>query len=215
MDGNAAAVVVSGQTTGDYMTDAATSAFSIDRLNAADAGAANVLMEDIFERSPWLARRAVAARPFAGPDALAAWIEAEVLGLPQNEALRLLRAHPELAPPRPETMTAASQAEQGQLGLTMPATEAADRLARLNRAYAERHGFPFVIALHAQAHLGAVLAQFESRLANETEAELARALGEVVSVMKARLARLTFAAAAGTPPRPASIPDPAEGRAAP
>ena len=197
------------------MTDAAASAFSIDRLNAADVPAATVLMEAIVERSPWLARRAVAARPFAGPGALAAWLEAEVLGLPRDEALRLLRAHPELAPPNPETMTAASRAEQRRLGLTVPETETADRLARLNRAYADRHGFPFVIALHAQTRLDAVFAQFESRLANGTEAERARALGEVVSVMKARLARLTSAAAAGTPPRPASLPDPAEGRAAP
>lgn len=149
------------------------------------------MMDRIIERSDWLAARAVTARPFADAAALALWLEGEVTGLPRQDAIFLLRAHPDLAPAAPTEMTRASQREQARLQLLDPTPELAGTLTRLNAAYRDKHGFPFIIALHAHPDMDAVLAQFESRLAADTNQELSRALAEVVSVMKARLARLT------------------------
>lgn len=146
------------------MTDAPS--LSIAALNAAPTADAAALLEPVIERSPWLARRVIDRRPFAGPADLAEALAEAIRGLPHDERLLLLRAHPELAPPAPEAMTAASQGEQGRLGLARPAPAVAARLAGLNRRYTARFGFPFIIALHAAADLDAVFAQFEGRLRN-------------------------------------------------
>ncbi len=173
------------------MTGMSSPPFSIRALNRASVPEAADMMDRIVERSDWLAARAVIARPFADAAALARWLRHEVLSLPRQDAVLLLRAHPELAPPAPAAMTPASQHEQGRLSLLEPAPDLARTLARLNAAYRDKHGFPFVIALHAQPDMDAVLAQFECRLAADTREELIWSLGEVVSVMTARLADLT------------------------
>lgn len=173
------------------MPDTAKTPFSIKALNRAPAPEALDMMDQIIERSDWLAARAVTARPFADTPALAAWLEKEVTGLPRQDAILLLQAHPELAPAAPATMTPASQSEQGRLSLLDPTPALSEKLSALNAEYRAKHGFPFVIALHAYPDMTVVLAQFESRLAADTNEELPRALREVVSVMKARLARLT------------------------
>ena len=182
------------------MQDQTPLAFSIAALNRASDSQAAAMMDRIVERSAWLAHRAAQARPFRDRADLARWLEAEVRSLSRDDAVMLLCAHPELAPPEPSAMTHASQDEQGRLRLLDPDPALAQRLADLNRRYMRRHGYPCVIALHAQDSLAGVIAQFEDRIATEdAEAELARSLGEVVSVMTARLARLTGAAPAEPP----------------
>lgn len=177
--------------------------FSIDALNRAGSKQATAMMDRIVERSAWLALRAASARPFRDMAHLAAWLDAEVRGLSRDEAMQLLCAHPELSPPRPETMTQASQREQGRLDLLGPDADLSKRLADLNSRYLRRHGFPFIIALHARQNLRDVLAEFEERLGADPEEELTRSLGEVVSVMKARLAQtITPAAKTKASPEP-------------
>ena len=173
------------------MTDRQPTPLSLAALNAASPDDAAAMLAPVVERSPWLARRIALARPFAEREQLAAALRATITALTEDERLLLLRAHPELAPATPETMTAASQGEQGRLGLARPASAIAARLSELNRQYSQRFGYPFIIALHAMQDLDAVLAQFEGRLENAPSEEMARALSEVVSVATARLARLT------------------------
>lgn len=165
--------------------------FSMHAFNRATAGQAAAMMDRIVERSAWLAHRAADARPFHSPAELAAWLENEVRSLERDEALQLLSAHPELSPQDSDNVTRASQSEQGRLALLKPDAEVAAKLSDLNRRYTRRHGYPFIIALHEQEHLSAVIDQFERRVSADPEEELSRALGQVVSVMKARLERLT------------------------
>lgn len=178
------------------MKDTAPPSFSISALNRAADSQAAAMMDRVVERSPWFAHRAAAARPFRDADHLAAWLEAEVRHLSHDEAVQLLCAHPELSPSDPTGMTHASQDEQGRLRLLQPNPQLSERLFNLNRRYLRQHGYPFIIALHAQADTSAVIAQFENRIAADPDEELVRALGEVVSVMQARLAKL-----AGTAPK--------------
>jgi OHCU decarboxylase len=175
------------------MSDTSGPRLSIEALNRADTAHALEMLSPVIERSPWLAERIVAQRPFADRAELGGALKAAILGLNEPDALRLLRAHPELAPSAPEDMTDASQREQGRLSLARPSADLAIRLADLNRRYNARFGFPFIIALHALSDMDAVIAQFEGRLKNTPQEERARALGEVVSVVLARLARLSEA----------------------
>ncbi len=173
------------------MRDTTPNKFSIEALNRASAGQAVAILDRIVERSVWLAQRAAAARPFANVADLADWLEAEVRNLPHDEAIQLLCAHPELSPPDPAAMTQASQLEQGRLQLLEADTALSTQLADLNRQYQRTHGYPFVIALHAQSSINSVIAEFNKRLEAAPDEELARSLGEVVSVMRARLTKIS------------------------
>lgn len=167
-------------------------AFSIRALNRATDSQAAAMMDRIVERSAWLARRAAEARPFDDVEDLARWLAAEVNGLARDEAVMLLCAHPELVAAKPSEMTDASQEEQGKFKLLDPDPDLALRFSDMNRRYLRRHGYPFVIALHAHQNLDQVLEQFESRIAaKDCNEELVRSLREVVSVMTARLAQLS------------------------
>ncbi|WP_171230860.1 2-oxo-4-hydroxy-4-carboxy-5-ureidoimidazoline decarboxylase [Ruegeria sp. HKCCA6707] len=173
------------------MQGTAPHSFSVQAFNQATFDQATAMMERIVERSTWFARRAAEARPFGTVDELAAWLDNEVRDLKKDEALQLLCAHPELSPPDPTSMTLASQMEQGRLELLDLDRETAAALADINQRYAQRHGYPLIVALHEHTEFGAILDQFDLRISAAPEEELRRSLGQVVSVMKARLSRLT------------------------
>lgn len=175
------------------MRPADAASWSIQSLDEAEPSDAARMLGSLTERSPWLAVQLARERPFADAEALAAAFAAIILALPTADRLVLLRAHPELAPPRPEDMTEASSREQDRLGLAHPSPDVAARLADLNRRYTARHGYPFIVALHGYAEAETILAQFEGRLNADPDVEQRRALSEIASVFRARLDRLTQA----------------------
>lgn len=179
-------------------------AFTITALNSAPDAQAARMLDTILERSPWLAQRVARARPFADPTAIGDAIAAAIDALSTSEQLLLLRAHPELAPPAPDTMTAASQDEQARLRLSRPAARTAAALHDLNRRYRARHGFPFIVALHEVSDTDDVVARFAAGLERDTGTEIARALDAVVSVARARLARRVAAGPDAGPPATAA-----------
>lgn len=180
-------------------------AFTITALNSAPDAQAARMLDTILERSPWLAQRVALARPFADLTAVGDAIAAEIATLSTPEQMRLLRAHPELAPPAPDAMTAASQDEQARLRLSRPAEETAAALRELNQRYRARHGFPFIVALHEISDTDAVVARFAASLDRDTDAEMTRALDAVVSVARARLARRVAADPEAASPATAAL----------
>jgi len=148
----------------------------------------------VFEHSPWIAERALARRPFADVAALHAAMVDVVRGATREEQLGLLRAHPELAGREAQsgTLTADSTAEQKSAGLTALTRAEMERVGRLNRAYRERFGFPFIIAVRRHSKDG-IFAEFERRLANGTESELRECLEQVYVITRLRLDALITA----------------------
>jgi 2-oxo-4-hydroxy-4-carboxy-5-ureidoimidazoline decarboxylase len=118
------------------------------------------------------------------------------------EQLALIRAHPDLAGQvaRAKAMSAASVAEQASAGLDRLTDEEYARFERLNRAYRERFGFPFVIAVRRHDK-HAILAAFETRLRNTLDDEVVAALGQIAEIARLRLDAL------GGPARAASAID--------
>lgn len=141
----------------------------------------------VFERSPWVAERTYAARPFATLAALhGAMVEAvSVAGL--HAQLALIRAHPDLADGAGiAALTRDSRDEQASAGLDQCSPAEFERFHRLNRAYRDRFGFPFILAIRNSSR-AAILRAFEERLENDREAEFARALGEIGKIAYFRL----------------------------
>jgi 2-oxo-4-hydroxy-4-carboxy-5-ureidoimidazoline decarboxylase len=172
------------------MPEAAT-AVTLETLNAMDRAGFRAALGAVFEGSPWVAERAWDARPFPTVGAVHAAMRAAVTNAPDAERLALLRAHPDLAgkAARAGAMSTASIAEQSTVGLDRLTDEEFRRFERLNDAYHERFGFPFVIAVRRHDKT-AILAAFERRLRNTADEEILAALAEVFDITRMRLEAL-------------------------
>jgi 2-oxo-4-hydroxy-4-carboxy-5-ureidoimidazoline decarboxylase len=162
---------------------------TLAQLNVADRAAFVAAVGDVFEHGPWVAERAHAARPFATVAALHDAMMQAVRAAPRAEQLAFLRGHPELAGKvaRAGAMTADSKAEQGGLGLDRLSDADFARFERLNAAYAQKFGFPFIVAVRRHKSAGSILAAFEQRFGNDTETEFATALAEIGFITRLRL----------------------------
>src|SRR5262249_43825022 len=150
---------------------------TLEALNRASANELERALGGIFEHSPWIAVRAAGARPFASVEALHAAMVAVVRRASREEQLALLRAHPDLAG-RAGALTRASASEQSSAGLDRLDDDEYERFGRLNAAYREKFGFPFIIAVRRHDK-HQILAAFEARLGNTEAQEVQTALGQV------------------------------------
>src|SRR4051794_20085854 len=92
---------------------------SLDTLNKADRATFVASLDGLFEDAPWVAERAVAARPFATVAALHEAMMAAVRGASRDDRVAFVAGHPDLAgkAARAGTIAAASVSEQAGLGL--------------------------------------------------------------------------------------------------
>jgi 2-oxo-4-hydroxy-4-carboxy-5-ureidoimidazoline decarboxylase len=161
---------------------------SLPALNAMPAAEFVAALGDVFEHAPWVAERAAAGRPYSTVATLHAALMQAVRDAPTTTQLAFVRGHPELGGKlaRAGAMTDASKSEQGGLGLDRLSDEEFARFERLNAAYRDRFGFPFVICVRRHTR-ASILAEFERRLRNDPAAELAAALTEIGEITRLRL----------------------------
>jgi 2-oxo-4-hydroxy-4-carboxy-5-ureidoimidazoline decarboxylase len=162
---------------------------SLLEINAMATAEFVAALGDVFEHAPWVAERAATGRPYPSVAALHEALMQAVRDAPATTQLAFVRGHPELGGKlaRAGAMTEASKSEQGGLGLDRLSDEDFARFERLNAAYRERFGFPFVICVRRHTR-ASILAEFERRLKNDPAAELAAALTEIGEITLLRLA---------------------------
>lgn len=165
-----------------------TAALTLDGLNAASRDDFVVAVGDVFEHAEWVAEAASAARPFATVAALHDAMLAAVRAAPSAQQLAFLRGHPELGGKvaRAGAMTDDSKAEQGGLGLDRLSDEEFARFERLNAAYRQKFGFPFIVCVRRHTR-DSILKNFERRTHNDAATELAAALAEIGFITRLRL----------------------------
>jgi len=161
---------------------------ALEDLNAADEAGFMVALGDVYEHAPWVAQAASKQRPFATLAALHATMMAAVRAAPVDQQLALIRDHPDLAgnAARAGTMTADSKAEQASAGLDRLSDAEFARFHRLNSAYREKFGMPFIICARRHSK-DSILQQFERRLHDSMAAETETALGEIFRIVALRL----------------------------
>jgi allantoate deiminase/N-carbamoyl-L-amino-acid hydrolase len=166
---------------------------TLQQLNSADIASFIDALRGIYEHSPWIPERAAVHRPFASLAALKLALQAAVSGASEDEQLSLLRAHPELAGKAAIAgeLTAESTGEQAASGLNRCSPEEYALLHRLNAAYNDKFGFPFILAVKGPTGKGltrqAIIATFERRLKNRRQDELQEALRQVHRIAEIRL----------------------------
>jgi 2-oxo-4-hydroxy-4-carboxy-5-ureidoimidazoline decarboxylase len=142
------------------------------------------VLGEVFEQTPAIARQVWTQRPFASVTALHQGMVAIVHSMSPAEQLALIRAHPDLG--SKAKMAAASVQEQTGVGLDRLTPEEYDRFHRLNHAYREQFGFPFIIAVRNHTK-SSILEAFEQRLQNPLDAERERAIAEITQIARFRL----------------------------
>ena len=146
-----------------------------------------------FEGAPRFLRRLAAARPFGDAATLFRRAEAIALASPERDQLELIDAHPRLGAP-PATVSASSYREQGY---DREATEAIADLDLLNAAYEARFGFRFCVFVNGRSR-PELVPVLESALIEDRDAEIRRALHDVVAIARDRFAKAASPAGALT-----------------
>jgi OHCU decarboxylase len=142
----------------------------------------------LFEHSPWVAADAWSDRPFADEDELFEALLSAMYSAPLERKLALIRAHPDLAGRAAieGTLTRSSETEQASAGLDRLTPDEYEAFTRLNGAYRERFGFPFVVCVreHTKESILRVAAE---RLEHTRDEEVRVALEEIAKIARLRL----------------------------
>ena len=168
-------------------------ALTIDQLNAAAPAQAVALLDGIYEHSPWVAEKALQARPFRSLQHLKHAMAQAVTGASAEQQLALIRLHPELAGKQMEsnTLTAESTNEQGKAGLTNCTGEELAHIRRLNASYGQKFGFPFILAVRGPRGTGLskreIIDTFERRVHHHPSFEQGEALRNIHRIAEIRL----------------------------
>lgn len=166
---------------------------TIAQLNAAVPAAAVALLDGIYEHSPWIAQRALAARPFRSLAHLKHALVRALAESSADEQIGLIRAHPELAGKAmvSKTLTAESTNEQNKAGLTDCTPEEFAKIQQLNADYNAKFNFPFILAVRGPRGTGLakreIIETFERRLHNHPSFELGEALRNIHRIAEIRL----------------------------
>src|SRR5690606_10993558 len=102
--------------------------------------------------------------------------------------LGVLHAHPDLAGrlAQARRLTRESQAEQASAGLDLLTDAEREAFTEMNRAYTDKFGFPFIIAVRGRSKED-ILASFRQRLDNDAAEEFTTACGQVEQIALLRL----------------------------
>jgi 2-oxo-4-hydroxy-4-carboxy-5-ureidoimidazoline decarboxylase len=160
---------------------------SIAAVNAMDRSDFIERFGAVYEHSPWVAEETSEARPFENRGELERAMRDVVLAASPEKQLALLRAHPRLGT-RAE-LTAYSQAEQSGAGIGAARDTDRETLARLNREYEDKFGFPFILAVRG-ASVPVILESCRTRIGHDAATEFDEALRQVLRIAHFRLADL-------------------------
>jgi allantoate deiminase/N-carbamoyl-L-amino-acid hydrolase len=146
-------------------------------------------LNGIFEHSPWVAERVAERRPFGSVLDLHAAMTSAVAAASGDEQLALIRAHPELAGRARVRagLTVESAREQSGAGLDSCTPDEFSRLHELNKAYTDKFGFPFILAVRGHDR-ASIIAAFAARVHNADATEGSEALAQIGRIAWFRLA---------------------------
>ncbi len=161
---------------------------SIEEVNRMDHGEFVSRFGAVFERSPWVAEGAWERRPFVGLDGLHGSFVRTIREAPEDRRVALIRAHPDLAGKAALAgeLTEESANEQASAGLDRLSPEEYERFHRLNAAYREKFGLPYVVCVRDNTK-ETIFAGAERRLSNTREEEIEAALAEISRIGRLRL----------------------------
>jgi len=158
--------------------------YTLTQLNAMDRGAFTDALGIVFEDTPTIASQAWEDLPFLTITHLHQAMVDIVNDWSLEAKKSLICAHPSLG--NRVKMAEASMSEQSSIGLDRLTAAEYDLFQSLNKAYLDRFGFPFIIAVRNHSK-SSTLEAFERRLQNSSETELNQSIAEIAQIASFRL----------------------------
>lgn len=144
----------------------------------------------VFEHSPWIAENVWNDGLDTRHDTAAGMHEVmcnEIRRADNEQKLELLLTHSELACAMSSPgMTNTTRGEQRLSGLDQCSAEEFAEFQRLNKAYREKFGFPFILAIKGYQRRQ-ILEIFRNRMRHSVEDEFQAALAQVMKIAQFRL----------------------------
>ena len=145
----------------------------------------------VFEHSPWVAEKVFETGVDSlsdDSDGLSERFKTEFIRATPAMQLETLRAHPKLACAlaEPVELTADSIDEQKAAGLDQCSEAEFKEFDRLNSAYGEKFGYPFIVAVRGRDR-HKILQLFRMRLQNDAVLEYQTALFQVCQIARFRI----------------------------
>jgi OHCU decarboxylase len=157
-------------------------------VNAMSEDAFRQMFGGVIEASPWAASIVWERRPFADREQLCTAFEGAIRRLPRDRQMDIIRAHPDLVgcAAQAGTLSSDSTAEQASAGLDRLSSQDISEFQRLNTAYWERFGFPFIICVR-ENRKESIIAGLTARVQNSPDVEIATAIDEICKIVRLRL----------------------------
>jgi len=142
----------------------------------------------VYEHSPWVAEAVYPSlKPCIDAVSMAEQMRSVVDTASDKLKLDLLCAHPDLAGRLSlAELTESSRSEQTGAGLDRCTPEELDEFQKLNAAYIEKFGFPFIFAVKGY-HRTDILEAFRVRVSHSREEEFKIAIEQVHRIARLRL----------------------------
>jgi N-carbamoyl-L-amino-acid hydrolase len=166
---------------------------TLEQVNQASAEEALAMLDGLYEHSPWIATKALQARPFQSLAHLKHTMTLVLSNAGKPAQIDLIRAHPELAGKAmvSQSLTEESRLEQNKAGLTQCTPDEFAAIKALNGGYNAKFGFPFILAVRGPRGTGLskqqIISTFESRLNNHPDFELAECLRNIHRLVELRI----------------------------
>ena len=166
---------------------------TLDQLNQASPDEAALLLDGLYEHSPWIAGEALAKRPFKSLASLKYAMVQVLEAAGRDKQIALVRAHPELAGKAmvSNSLTTESTNEQSKAGLAHCSANEFAKIQQLNADYNVKFGWPFILAVRGPRGLGLsrqqIITTFERRLQGHPDFELQECLRNIHRVVEIRL----------------------------
>ena len=141
----------------------------------------------IFEKTQWIAEKLFDLKPFKDKDDLINKMIQIYETSSNNEALKILNAHPKLAVEK--NLTEHSNKEQSRANLKNCTQKEYDEFKILNNNYEKKFGFPFIIAVKGKDKIE-ILNNFRQRINNGIGLEFIESKKQVKKIALFRLEEL-------------------------
>lgn len=158
--------------------------YSLEEINAMNRQEFIEKIGWVFEHSPWIANKTWDYRPFPSLHELYQLMVQVVKEAHMEDQLDLIRAHPDLGGKL--KMTDSSVKEQKGAGLDSLTAEEYLEFAALNKAYSEKYGFPFILAVKGHTK-ESIYKAMKERIKASKEQEFQTALTQIFAISKFRL----------------------------
>jgi OHCU decarboxylase len=138
----------------------------------------------LFMGAQWLAAAAGRERPYDSLYSMRHAFQSALFDAPAERQLEVIRGYPDLA--ARINLGPESTRDQASAGLNRLSPEEYDRFDKLNEAYRERFGFPFIICVRENTK-ETIFENFDRRLRNDPMQERLAALVEIAKIANLRL----------------------------